>query len=70
MNDKPVFPITVLFLEDGDKWVLNNLSELECNLEWFDSKDKNENAQVTDNNGKPVILVVEKLKLKLLELAC
>jgi hypothetical protein len=45
--DLPCFPISVLFHEDGDKWVLNNHAEVGFSLEWFDSRDKNENASVT-----------------------
>ena len=61
---EPVFPIKVLFKEDGREWILDSHHELACNLEWFDSRDPEENAVVTDKNGKPVVLVIEKLKVK------
>lgn len=41
-SDKPSFPITVTFHEDGDTWVLDTKNELECNLEWFESRDPEE----------------------------
>jgi hypothetical protein len=67
--DLPCFPISVIFHEDGDKWVLNNHAEAASNLEWFDSRDEKENASVTDSNGRQVVLVVEKLELKICQLA-
>ena len=59
-TEKPQYPITVLFKEDGDKWVLDNEQELGCNLEWFDSKDPEQNTEVTDALGRNVEVVVEK----------
>ena len=68
-SDLPCFPITVTFHEDGDKWVLKDHFELALSLEWFDSRDENENASVTDSKGRQVIVVVEKLELKICKLA-
>ncbi len=68
-SDKPSFPITVTFIEDGDTWVLDTPSELECNLEWFDSRDPEENATITDSKGRKLLVVVEKLELKICQLA-
>ena len=68
-SDLPCFPISVIFHEDGDKWVLKNHAELASSLEWFDSRDENENASVTHSNGRQVIVVVEKLELKICKLA-
>ncbi len=67
--DLPSFPISVIFHENGDKWVLKNHAELVSSLEWFDSRDENENASVTDSKGRHVIVVVEKLELKICKLA-
>ncbi len=66
---EPSFPITVTFHEDGDTWILDTPNELECNLEWFDSRDPGQNATVTDSNSRDVIVVVEKLELKICQLA-
>jgi len=60
---KPSFPITVFFLEDGDKWILEDEIDIAQNLEWFNSDDPEEQAIVTDKSGKPVRLVVENLEL-------
>ena len=68
-SDLPCFPISVIFHEDGDKWLLNDHAEIASNLEWFDSRDGNENATVTDSKGRPVVIVVEKLELKICKLA-
>ena len=68
-SDLPCFPISVFFHEDGDKWVLNDHTELASNLEWFDSRDENENTTVTDSRGRKVVIVVEKLELKICKLA-
>jgi hypothetical protein len=65
----PKFPIKVFFTEDSTEWVLDNESELGSNLEWFDSRDPNEKAIVTDSNGNHVVLVVEKLVVKTFQLA-
>jgi hypothetical protein len=46
------------------EWILENESELGSNLEWFYSRDPNENAEVTDKNGNKVVVVVEKLEVK------
>lgn len=68
MSDKPVFPIKVFFKEDGDEWILDNEDEIASSLEWFNSEDPEENTIVTDKNGNPVKLVIEKLEIKQLEL--
>ena len=64
----PEFPITVLFHEDGDKWVLDNEDQLVCNLEWFDSSDPEESATVTDNKGRTVHLLIVQFEIKAFEL--
>lgn len=67
-NKKPEFPITVLFHEDGEKWVLENEDQIACNLEWFDSADPEENSTVKDNRGRLIRLVVKKLEIQICEL--
>lgn len=60
---RPKFPLTVLFLEDNEEWVLDSDEELACNLEWFDSTDEEENAIVTDSLGRSVRLKIKGLKV-------
>ena len=60
---EPVFPIVVEFLEDGTVWTLESVSEVETNLEWFDSEDPEENAVVRDANNRLVSLKVKQLQL-------
>lgn len=64
-NGRPTYPLTITFQEDGDVWVLNNESEVANNLEWFDSRDPEEKATVTDKSKRKVTLVVEELEVKL-----
>lgn len=61
LNQKPSFPLLVVFHEDNDRWVLNNIDEVAQNLEWFDSDDPDEQATVTDSLGRLVKLKVEAL---------
>ena len=58
---KPSFPLVIVFHEDNDRWTLNNLEEVAQNLEWFDSDDPDEQATVTDSEGRLVKLKVEVL---------
>ncbi|ELH7813364.1 hypothetical protein Q9F35_005247 [Vibrio harveyi] len=69
LENKPKFPISVTFLEDGEVWVLDNINELGSNLEWFDSSDPEEEALVKDVENRDVVLVVEKLEVKEFKLA-
>ena len=62
-NMKPKFPITVHFLEEDDKWLLEDEKELAYNLEWLDSDDDDEKVKVTDDLGRRVRLKVEGLKV-------
>ncbi len=68
MPRKPKFPIKIFFKEDEEEWILNDYEEITCNLEWFDSNDSEENAIVTDDNGKLVNLIVKKLEIVKCEL--
>ena len=69
IENKPKFPISVTFLEDGEVWVLDNINELGSNLEWFDSSGPEEEALVKDADNRNVVLVVEKLEVKEFKLA-
>ena len=68
MDERPIFPITVRFLEDGEEWVMNDELELIRNLEDFDSDDPEENATVRDKLDRNVRLKIEALELKLIEI--
>ncbi|WP_447926997.1 hypothetical protein [Vreelandella sp. EE27] len=62
-TSKPVFPVTIAFEEDGDKWVLDNENQLASNLEWFDSRDPEQRAYALDGLNRRVRIKVEKLML-------
>jgi hypothetical protein len=64
---KPEFPLFVIF-QGGSEWVLDSPTELEVNLEWFDSEDGDKSATVRDALGRPVRIRVEAFKLLLCEL--
>lgn len=59
----PEYPITVVFEEFGETWVLKTEEELTSCLEWFDSESEEEPATVTDHKGRAVTMKVENLKL-------
>ena len=65
----PEFPIRVRFLDDGDLWELDDEVEAATSLEWIDSEDPEERVVVTDRRGRRVVLVVEKLEIRVCELA-
>lgn len=65
---QPEFPLTVRFFEDDTTMVLNSREEVECNLEWFDSDDSEQHAEVRDAHNRSVRLVVRDLSLITLEL--
>jgi uncharacterized protein RhaS with RHS repeats len=69
MKTSPEYPIKVIFHEDNEEWLLDNEIEVATNLEWFDSEDPEERATVTDNQGRPVHLVVKELEIIVCELA-
>jgi hypothetical protein len=64
---QPEWPIHVKYA-DGEELVLDTSEEAETGLEWFDSEDGDATATVSDDEGRPVHLVVEALKLKICEL--
>ena len=68
MKKTPEYPIKVFFHEDSEQWILSNEIELACNLEWFNSQDPEEKATVTDNQGRPVRLIVKELEVLVCEL--
>ena len=61
------WPIHVRYI-DGDEVILETPEEVESRLEWFDSEDGDSTATVSDDEGRPVHLVVEALELKMCEL--
>ena len=68
MKTAPEYPIRVIFHEDNEEWLLNNEVEVATNLEWFDSEDPEEQTTVTDNQGRPVRLIVKELVVIVCEL--
>ena len=64
---KPQFPLTILFA-DGEAWVLDNEEMIPGTLEWFDSDDPAEEANVTDARGRSVRLHVVALVVRKCEL--
>ncbi|PRP94327.1 hypothetical protein [Enhygromyxa salina] len=68
MSDRlPLFPIHVHF-SDGNHWTLDTELELTQNLEWFDSDDPEEEAEVTDALGRRVSVKIECFRMLRLEL--
>lgn len=68
MSDEPRFPLTVIFHENNEIWTLLDVNEAACSLEWFDSDDEDEKAEVVDKEGRPVRLKVQSLKVVICEL--
>jgi hypothetical protein len=66
---KPDFPIRVKFA-DGEEWKFSDEHEAEITLEWFDSDQADEEAQVFDAQGRPVRLKVEELTVRVCEVIC
>lgn len=64
---EPLFPLTIRFA-DGETQTVQDREDAACNLEWFDSDDPQEPAQVTDSAGRSVRLKVERLAVVLCEL--
>jgi hypothetical protein len=64
----PQFPVRVLFREDDDEWVLDSEHELAVSLEYFDSDDPAENADVRDALGRAVRVKVDALRVRTCEL--
>jgi len=69
MTTSPEYPIKVIFHEDNEEWLLSNEIEVATNLEWFDSQDPEERVTVTDNQGRPVLLIVKELEVIVCEFA-
>lgn len=63
MKQEPLFPLTVTFHEDGEVWVLSDLTDAACNLEWFDSEDAEEHVSVVDSLGRAVRLKIDSLQV-------
>lgn len=54
----PQYPIQVRFA-DGDRWSLDNEIEVAKSIEWFDSEDPEEEAEVSDALGRRVTVKIE-----------
>jgi len=67
--EKPKFPITIVWEEDGEQDVFKNEIDAACTLEWLDSTDSDSGVAVTDSTGRAVTLIVEKSEMKLCQLA-
>jgi len=67
-NDKPCFPLSVFFKEDGEIMLLNSIDDAVCNLENMDSADKEYAVGITDKYGRKVHLVIVDLELVSCEL--
>ncbi len=73
MTDKPQFPIKYVFRGDEhegpEEETYEDLMELACNLEWFDSEDPEwEDSSILDAQGRPVRLKVVALEVIIFEL--
>jgi hypothetical protein len=72
MTDKPQFPIKYVFhgdeYDDPEEETYEDLKELACNLEWFDSEDPEENATILDSQERLVRLKIVALDVIVFEL--
>jgi hypothetical protein len=68
VTSRPEFPLKVAFRDAGEEWLLESESEAEQNLEWFDSEDPTEAADVTDRLGRSVVLKIRELKIVVIHL--
>lgn len=68
IKQAPEFPLKVHFHETGEEWILEDVDDTACNLEWFDSEDPDENASVIDSLGRAVRLKVRQLVVLTCEL--
>lgn len=66
---KPKFPLKIRYHETGEEDTFDDELDVAQNLEWFDSENHKERAEVTDSEGRPVRLKVEKLDVLVCELA-
>lgn len=66
MKSDVAFPITVTF-EDGTTETYDNAVSVECDLEYFDSKQAT-GCSVVDAHGRRLRLKVDMLELQILEL--
>ena len=67
-NDKPCFPLSVFFKEDGEIMLLNSIDDAVCDLENMDSVDREYAVDITDKYGRKVHLVIVDLELVSCEL--
>jgi hypothetical protein len=67
-NEKPKFPITLTWQEDGEQESFKNETDAGCTLEWLDTRDADAGVAVVDAEGRPVTLVVEKTEVTICHL--
>ncbi|QOL26173.1 hypothetical protein LP316_02395 [Thalassotalea sp. LPB0316] len=67
VNKLPVYPITVKYRQEKEEITFDNELEMVTYLEFFDSKDPEERAEVKDAQNRSVNLVVWALELKKFE---
>lgn len=60
----PEYPLLVRYTDGSENEVFDNEEELVNTLEWFDSEDPEFHANVIDNNGRLLKVVVVKLELR------
>lgn len=63
---RPTFPLRIRAV-GGREEVVANEEELARSLEWFDSTQSDGTVSVIDAHGRPVVLLIEALKIKVLE---
>lgn len=64
---RPEYPIFVTYSDGTENESFENENEMVCTLEWFDSRDTEYHAVVTDALGRKLWVVVQRLDLMALE---
>ena len=67
LTDEVAFPLRLVD-EDGEIEFFEDIGDLQCNLEDYDSETDTE-SNLTDANGRPVLLRISTTFIKKLELA-
>ena len=66
--DRPEYPLTVSFLDDGSSEICADAGQLAGALEYFDSAAPDETVRITDRQGRAVRVKVERLQVLVCEL--
>lgn len=64
----PEYPLLVTYSDGTENESFDNEKEMVCTLEWFDSKDPEYFAVVTDKRGRRLWVVVRDLELVTMEI--